>query len=54
MKKIKSKGSKYINEESERIQKMMKEKMTEKKKKSFEIKLNILESFKFAVGKDEL
>eukprot|EP00795_Rhopilema_esculentum_P015067 gene15067-6232_t len=54
MKKIKSKGLDYIKEESERIQKMIKEKMTEKKKKSFEIKLNILESFEFAVGKDEL
>ena len=55
MKKISSKGLEYIGDEVKRIQKMMKEKLTEPKKKSFEIKLNILKTFQFAVKKkDEL
>ena len=55
MKKISSRGLEYIEEEMKRIQKMMKEKLREPKKKSFEIKLNILKSFQFAVSKkDEL
>ena len=54
MRKISSKGLNYVNEEIQRIQKMMKEKLTEPKKKSFQTKLNILESFKFAAKKDEL
>ena len=55
MKKISTKGLNYIEDEVKRIQKMMKEKLTEQKMKSFEIKLNILKSFQFAVKrKDEL
>ena len=55
MKKISSKGLNYIKEEIKRIQKMMREKLTEPQKKSFDIKLNILKSFEFAVSKkDEL
>ena len=55
MKKIKEKGLVYIEDEIKRITKMMAEKITEKKKKLFESKLNILASFQFAANKkDEL
>lgn len=55
MKKISSKGLNYVEEEIKRVNKMMKGKLTEAKKKSFKTKLNILESFKFALSKrDEL
>lgn len=53
MKKISSKGLGYVGEEIKRVRKMMKGKLTEPKKKSFETKLNILESFKYALNKKE-
>eukprot|EP00112_Aurelia_sp_Birch-Aquarium-sp1_P025034 Seg814.4 transcript_id=Seg814.4/GoldUCD/mRNA.D3Y31 product="Endoplasmic reticulum resident protein 29" protein_id=Seg814.4/GoldUCD/D3Y31 len=53
MKKIKEKGLMYIEDEIRRITKMIAEKITEKKKKSFESKLNILASFQFAANKKE-
>ena len=55
MKKIKDKGLGYIKNEINRVSKMLKEKMSDKKKNTFKKRLDVLNSFDFAhQQKDEL
>jgi len=57
MKKIQAKGVDYIDTEVTRVQKLLKDKITDKKKELFKKRLDILSSFQRAVKegkKDEL
>ena len=56
MKKIQEKGVEYIDSEVTRVQKLLKDKITDKKKELFKKRLDILTSFQHAKqgGKDEL
>lgn len=57
MKKIQEKGVDYIDTEVTRVQKLLKDKITDKKKELFKKRLDILSSFQHAVKegkKDEL
>ena len=56
MKKIQEKGVDYIDSEVTRVQKLLKDKITDKKKELFKKRLDILSSFQRAKqsGKEEL
>lgn len=56
MKKIQEKGVDYVDTEMARVQKLLKDKITDKKKELFKKRLDILSSFQHAKqsGKDEL
>lgn len=56
MKKIQEKGVEYVDTETTRVQKLLKDKITDKKKELFKKRLDILSSFQYAKqgGKDEL
>lgn len=56
MKKIREKGVEYVDTEATRVQKLLKDKITDKKKELFKKRLDILSSFQYAKqgGKDEL
>lgn len=56
MKKIQEKGVEYVEAEMTRVQKLLKDKITDKKKELFKKRLDILSSFQYAKqgGKDEL
>ncbi|XP_032239133.2 endoplasmic reticulum resident protein 29 [Nematostella vectensis] len=55
MKKIQEKGTGYIDTEITRVKKLLKDKLTENKKKAFHDRLDILTSFQHVKqGKDEL
>ena len=56
MKKIQEKGVEYVENESARVEKLLKEKITNKKKGLFKKRLDILASFERAkqADKDEL
>jgi hypothetical protein len=50
MKKIKELGTDFIKTEMERVKKLKESKLTEKKKESMDMRLNILASFKNAAA----
>ncbi|XP_029194044.2 endoplasmic reticulum resident protein 29-like [Acropora muricata] len=56
MKKIQEKGVEYVDTETTRVQKLLKDKITDKKKELFKKRLDILSSFQYAKqgAKDEL
>ena len=55
MRKILEKGKEFVILEIERVKKLLKEKVSDAKKKTFEAKLNILSSFRaFINSKEEL
>lgn len=56
MKKIQEKGVEYVDTETIRVQKLLKDKITDKKKELFKKRLDILSSFQYAKQgvKDEL
>lgn len=55
MKKIQEKGVDYVDSEVSRVQKLLKDKITDKKKEQFKKRLDILTSFQQSKsGKDEL
>lgn len=57
MKKIQEKGVDYVDSEVTRVQKLLKDKITDKKKDQFKKRLDILTSFQHSkqnIGKEEL
>ena len=56
MNKMKERGLGYVADEIKRIKKILTEKISDKKTKSFELKINVLSSFQYALQRrrDEL